>query len=170
MKHIIAFLLTVALLGFSIVTGRADETTELPSGNYYLSLTVEHSDRKEDIAKNLPVRLTTKIIPNYVSSNGNTFTTTDIVVEGFELGNFVGRTFEVYRQGKLNNGYMALSMTKLTAGPMGEIRTIHLMGKVSNHSATGEGALLRNFYEIVEEGSRFKTEPVKWVLRAQRQE
>ena len=37
MKYIIAFLLTVALLCFSIVTGRAEPPTLLPSGTYYLS-------------------------------------------------------------------------------------------------------------------------------------
>ena len=169
MKHRIAFLLTIALLSFSIVTGRAEQPSELPSGSYYLSLTSKV--RKEDELKNLPVHLTTKIdTQKSWSSADYKGTLTDIVIDGGNLGNFVGHTFEEYHEGKLKNGYIVLSMTKPWADKsLDTIITLHLMGKVSNHSATGEGASFKDVLLPFEEHESYRseTERYKWTLTTQ---
>jgi hypothetical protein len=167
MKYITAFLLTVALLCFSIVTGRAAQATELPSGTYYLSLT--SADSKDEL-KNLPVRLTTKIKTQESASSGErTFIQTDIVIESDHLGKFVGHSVEEYDKGKLIDGSIALSMTKPMAGGVtNKITTFHLIGTVSNHSARGEGASFQDVFLAKEHDSyRSETERFKWTLTNQ---
>jgi|SRR5882724_7319516 len=94
MRYIIAFLLTVALLCFSIVTGRAEQPTELPSGTYYLSFTSKV--RKDDELKNLPVRLTTKIKTQSSASSGDrTNIVTDIGIESDDL--LLAKEHDTYR-------------------------------------------------------------------------
>ena len=158
MKHITAFLLTVALLSFSIVTGRAEQPTELPSGNYYLSLT---SSVAKDEVKNHPVRLTTKSKPDKSASSGDRKSIlTDIVIEAGDLGNIVGQTAEEYDKGKLINGFIVLSVTtQWPRGHLNEIITLHLMGTVSNHSATGEGASFRDLL-LPREHDSYRSEPI----------
>ena len=142
MKYTIAFLLTVALLCFSIATGRAERPTELPSGTYYFSMS---EDGKETL-KNLPVRLTTK-----TQESASYFDKTDIVVEEILakdqiplFGKFVGHTHELYSEGKMIDGTIVLSMTKFMEGAVNNIKTWHLIGSVSNHSAKGEGTIFEN--------------------------
>jgi hypothetical protein len=170
MKYIIAFLLTVALLCFSIVTGRAEQPTELPSGTYYLSLTGK--DGKSE-PKNLPVRLTTKITTSDRSTSGDmTVIQTDIVVESDDLGKFVGHSVENYDGGKLIDGFIVLSKTEPMAGKvMNHITTFHLMGTVSNHSVRGEGASFQDVFLAKEHDSyRSETERFKWALTNQPQD
>ena len=165
MKHIIVFLLTVALLGFPIVTGRAEQPTELPSGNYYLSLTSQV--RKEDELKNVPVRLTTKINTQKSSSSGDrAVVVTDIVVEADYLGKLMGQTVERYDKGELFHGYIVLSMTlQWPEGHYPEIMTYHLLGNVSKHSATGEGASFRDsLLTSAHENYQSTTDRFKWTL------
>jgi hypothetical protein len=170
MKHIIAFLLTVALLCFSIVTGRAEQPTELPSGTYYLSLTAE--DSKEGL-KNVPVRLTTKITTNARMKDSDLDRTeTDIVLDAGEVlgGKLVGHTEEYYFEGKSYNiGVIVLSTTKFNTGWLGggaKIETLHLIGSVSNHSASGEGT----GFTSNSKGEHSKETQFKWTLTNQSQD
>lgn len=160
MKYIIVFLLTAALLCFSIVTGPAERPTELPSGTYYLSLTSE--DWKGEL-KNVPVQLTTKI-----EASASYFDKTDIVIEENVanhqialFGKFVGHTHELYSEGKMIDGTILLSMTKFMDGAVNNIKTWHLIGKVSNHSAKGEGTIFENDRKAAQ---------FKWTLTNQRQD
>ena len=162
MKHIIVFLLTVALLGFSIVTGRAEQPTELPSGTYNLSLTSESRGKS-----NYPVRLTTKINTQKGYSSGDRAeVVTDIVVEADYLGKLVGQTAERYDKGEFFHGYIVLSMTlQWPEGHYPEIMTYHLLGNVSKHSATGEGASFRDsLLTSAHENYQSKTDRLKWTL------
>jgi hypothetical protein len=159
MKYTIAFLLTVALLCFSIVTGRAEEPTALPSGTYYLSLTVEGS--KEGL-KNFPVHVTTKSAGKIRMKDSDLDRAeTDIVLDAGELGKFVGHTDEYYLEGKMYHGVIVLSATKFTTGFKGKIETVHLIGSVSNHSANGEGSTFKNHSIDAQ---------VKWTLTTQPQD
>jgi hypothetical protein len=159
MKYIIAFLLTVALLCFSIVTGRAEQPTELPSGTYYLSLTVEGSNEG---MKNFPVHVTTKSAGKIRMKDSDLDRAeTDIVLDAGELGKFVGHTDEYYLEGKMYQGVIVLSATKFTTGFKGKIETVHLIGSVSNHSANGEGSTFKN---------QSKEAQVKWTLTNQPQD
>ncbi len=163
--------LTVALLCFSIVTGRAEQPTELPSGTYYLSLTSKV--RKDDELKNLPGCLTTKIKNQTSASSGDrTNILTDIVIESDNLGKFVDHSVEDYDKAKLIDGFIVLSMTAPMAGEtMNKITTFHLMGTVSNHSARGEGASFQDLFLAKEHDSyRSETERFKWVLTNQPQD
>jgi hypothetical protein len=157
MKYTIAFLLTVALLCFSIVTGRAEEPTALPSGTYYLSLAP--TDSKNEV-KNLPVRLTTTKGLGSVSSGDRTVIQTDIVMESDDLGKFVGFSMEEYSQGKLTNGTIVLFVSRLIPRK-GIPQSYHLKGTVSDHSASGEGALFQDLS---------KESQLKWTLTKQPQE
>ena len=117
MKNTIAFLLTVALLCFSIVTGRAEQPTELPSGTYYLSLTVEGS--KEGL-KNFPVHVTTKSAGKIRMKDSDLDRAeTDIVIDAGEIGKLVGHTDEYYLEGKMYQGVIVLSATKFNDGFFG---------------------------------------------------
>ena len=161
MKYIIAFLLTVALLCFSIVTGRAERPTELPSGTYYLSITSK--DWTGEL-KNLPVRLTTK-----VQQSASWFDKTEIVIEEILadnqislFGKLVGHTMEIYADGKMTSGDIVLAMTKFMEGNVtNSIKTWHLIGRVSNHSAEGEGTIFENDRKAAQ---------FKWTLTNQRQD
>jgi hypothetical protein len=162
MKHIIVFLLTVALFSFSIVTGRAEQPTELPSGTYNLSLTSESGGKS-----NYPVRLTTKINTQKGHSSGDRAeVVTDIVVEADYLGKLVGQTAERYDKGEFFHGYIVLSMTlQWPEGHYPEIMTYHLLGNVSKHSATGEGASFRDsLLTSAHENYQSKTDRFKWTL------
>jgi hypothetical protein len=151
MKYTIAFLLTVALLCFSIVTGRAERPTELPSGTYYLSL---------ENFKNIPVHLTSKIQEQSASE-------TDIVIEEINrdqpprFGKFVGHTDEMHSEGKLIAGTIVLSVTFDDRRASNSIITFHLIGRLSNHSAKGEGAV---FHDLS------KRDEFKWTLTNQPQD
>jgi hypothetical protein len=161
MKYIIAILLTVALLCFSIVTGRAEQPTALPSGTYYLSLTPTDSKDAKDEVKNLPVRLTTTKGLGSVSSGAMTAIQTDIVMEADDLhAKFVGFTNEQYSEGKLTSGNIVLVVSRLMPRT-GTPQSYHLKGTVSNHSASGEGALFENLSKEVQ---------LKWTLTNQPQE
>jgi len=166
MKHIIAFLLTVALLSFSIVTGRAEQPTEqrteLPSGTYYFSIT-----SKDQGEYKVSVRLTSKI-----REKASYFDDSDIVIEEILakdqiplFGKFEGRTVEIYSEGKMIDGNILLSMTKFMEGKGGgkdtsNITTWHLTGHISNHSAKGEGTIF---------SSHSKDHEFKWTLTNQPQ-
>jgi hypothetical protein len=182
MKHIIAFLLTVAFLSFSIVTGRAEQptepSTELPSGNYYLSLTFE--DGEGHNLKNVPVRLTTKIDPlqSLASTDEGRCIKTDIVIECSELGNFVGHTAELYNEGKFKGGFIAVSMTKPMLMKEGgsmrhSIETFHLIGKISivNHIAEGGGSRSLDVLNQEHYSRPYlsQTARLQWALRPQPQ-
>jgi hypothetical protein len=161
MKHIIAFLLKVAFLGFSIVTGRAEQPPALPSGTYYLSLTPTDSKDAKDEVKNLPVRLTTTKGLGSVSSGAMTVIQTDIVMESDNLrAKFEGATNEQYSEGKLTRSDIFLVGSRLMPRT-GTPQSYHLKGTVSNHSAGGEGALFENLSKQVQ---------LKWTLTNQPQE
>ena len=173
MKYIIAFLLPVALLCFSIVTGRAEQPTELSSGTYNLSLTSK--DGKDDEERNLSVRLTTKIKSQHSLSSGDKTTIlTDIVMELDEFhAKFVGHSIEDYDEGKLINGYVVLSWTELMPKEGHTIKTFDLIGTVSNHSARGEGGRYEIEFIAKERAGagvdsyRFETAQFKWTLTKQ---
>jgi hypothetical protein len=172
MKYIIAILLTVALLCFSIVTGRAEQPTELPSGTYYLSLTVEGSNEG---LKNFPVHLTTKTAGKIRMKDSDLDRAeTDIVLDAGELGKFVGHTDEYYLEGKMYQAIIVLSTTKFNAGFLGggaKIETLHLIGSVSNHSARGEGTSFKSHSSPNLEGIReVKEAQFKWTLTNQSQD
>jgi hypothetical protein len=172
MKHIIVFLLTVALFSFSIVTGRAEQPTELPSGTYYLSVTVEGSNEGQ---KNVPVHLTTKSAgKTRVKDSELDRAETDIVLDAGELGKFVGHTEEYYLEGKLYQAIIVLSSTNISPGFMpgsAHVETFHLIGAVSKHTAWGEGTGFKSRPSQNLEGIRQSNETrFKWVLTPQRQD
>ncbi len=115
MKYIIAFLLTVALLCFSIVTGRAERPTQLPSGTYYLSIRERLDGRTEEPSG----------APHHQSPRKRSFwfDKTEIVIEEILadnqislFGKLVGHTMEIYADGKMTSGDIALAMTKFMDG------------------------------------------------------
>ena len=143
-------LVTLTLLSLSFIVSRADRPLELDSGTYTFSWTDGANE------ETFPVRLTATI-----EARLSYLDRADIVIEpdGDNLlfnpgGKFVGYSSVVYADGKMTSGDIALSMTTINPQSMA-IRTVHLKGTISNHSAKGEGS-----YFI----DRNKRGDLKWTL------
>ena len=133
------FLVTLALLSLSFFVARADRPLELDSGTYTFSWTEGANE------VTFPVRLTATL-----GTRLSYLDLANIVVEpvGENIlfnpgGKFVGYSRVVFADGKVSTADIALSMTTINPKDMA-IRTVHLQGNISNHSAGGQGSYFIN--------------------------